>query len=768
MNKVYKVIYSKTRNAFVVVSELVTSHTKAHSTSGMGKKMLSAMVLSSLLLAGPTYTAFAADPVTYDSDNEQRISLNNADGNGTVIANVANGQLAAASKEAVNGSQLYETNTHISDILDALNKSNAAIGQAQTDITRMKTQNITFKSDINTLKTQVGTGWNATIDGAKVKNINPADNSLNFTAGDDIAVTDPGNGSIKIGVKATGKVEAGNTHIITGNDVYQAIKDMPTTDSLSGKANTALDNINAAGKKVITDLAQNSVQVAAGTNTRVTETTTNGTKTYTVNVDDTAIQKAVQPKLDEKADKSLGNLDAAGKKVITDLAQNSVKMASGNYTTVTETMENGTKVYAVNVDDKALQQSFQPKLDAKADTNLGNITTAGKKVITDLAQNSVKVAAGTNTRVTETTTNDTKTYTVNVDDAAIEKSIQPKLDQKANKDLDNLSDKGKVAIKDAVKDDLAKKANVDASNLSASDKVKWQEALGTGEINETSTGLVTGKIIYEAIKDLPTTGGDGLVKYDKETKTITVAANKDATTVDFSGKDSDGNTIARTVTGIVADATDPTSAANVGYVDDAVGQLAQSVSRVAHELTRDINKVGAGAAALASLHPGEFDPDNKFEFSAGYGHYKGANAGAIGAYYHPNEDTIINVSGTIGNGSPMLSAGVSFKLGSGGNNTLSRTALTKQVAKDQQVIKAMADELNAMKDKMNQVFNLLDPHKQASFKDVPADHWAAKAVETLHGNDAVEGYPDGEFKGDREMTRYEYAQMLYKAAQKTK
>lgn len=621
-------------------------------------------------LAAPPAPLATGTPenVTYDASNDQMISLNNTDGNGTKIANVAKGELAAASKDAVNGSQLYETNTKISDLLDALNKSNTAIGQAQTDITRMKTQNITFKSDINTLKTQVSTGWNVTIDGASVKNINPGDNNLNFTAGDDVSITDPGNGNIKIGVKATGKVEAGNKHIVTGDDVFQAIKDMPTTGTLSVKANTALDNLNDAGKKVISDLAQ----------------------------------KAIQPKLDEKADKNLANLDEAGKKVITDLAQGATKVVSGKNTIVTEKTENGVK-----------------------------------------------------------------TYTVDVNDTAIEKSIQPKLDEKANKDLDNLSDKGKAAIKDAVKDDLDKKANVDASNLTKDSIAKWQKALGNGEINGTSTGLVTGKAVYDAIKDLPTTGGgEGLVKYDKDSKAITVAAEKDATTVDFSGKDADGNTITRTVTGITTDANDTTSAANVGYVQDVAGNLANGVNRIANQLRHDINRVGAGAAALSSLHPGEFDPDNKLEFSAGYGHYKGANAAALGAYYHPNEDTIISLASTMGNGDPMLSAGVTFKLGPTGKNTLSRTALTKQVAQDQEVIKALAGKLANMEARMNQVLNLLDMSKQKSFNDVPDSHWAKMAVDTLHGNGSLKGYPDGNFHGDKAMTRYEYAQMLYEALKK--
>ena len=184
------------------------------------------------------------------------------------------------------------------------------------------------------------------------------------------------------------------------------------------------------------------------------------------------------------------------------------------------------------------------------------------------------------------------------------------------------------------------------------------------------------------------------------------------------------------------------------------------------DLTNKIERVGAGAAALAGLHPGEYDPDNKLDFAAGYGHYKGANAGALGVFYHPNEDTTVSLSGTMGNGDPMLSAGVSFKLGPSGTNTMSRTALTRQIKEDRKIMKAMADEMAAMKARMNQVLNLLDMSKKASFSDVPEGHWAKDAVDTLHGNGSLKGYPDGKFHGDQAMTRYEYAQMLFEAIKK--
>ena len=675
MNKIYKVIYSKAKHSFVVVSELAHSHTKPAAMAGTTRRGLSALVLTALLMSVSPAAFAATENVVYDSDGKT-ITLENTDGNGTKIQNVADGFLGAGSQDAVNGRQLYATNLRITDIADALSKNNSTIAQAQTDITRVKTQNITFKSDINTLKTQVGTGWNATVNGAKLKTVNPSSNMLNFTDGDDIALTDAGNGSLKVAVKASGKVEAGDFHVVTGDAVYQAIKDMPTTGSLSGKANTALDNINDAGKTVIRDLAKDVLtdSLATKANTDASNIDTDaytkklGTGTNAQGSTGLVTGDTLYNAVKDKADKSYVD-EGLSKKADKD----SVYTKDETYN-------------RAEIDDKV--QKVSQDLSGKADTDLGNLTDAGKTVITDLAKGSVKVVAGKNTTVTEGTKDGAKTYAVNVEDSAIQKAVQPKLDQKAN---------------------------VDASNLTADNVASWQKALGTGSIDKDSTGLVTGQVVYQAIKDMPT--GEGLVKYDEGTKTITVAADKDATKVDFSGKDSDGHTINRTITGIVTDAKDATSAANVGYVQDVAGSLANGVQRVANQLSHDINKVGAGAAALAGLHPGEFDPDNKLDFAAGYGHYKGANAGALGAYYHPNEDTIISLAGTMGNGDPMLSAGVTFKLGPSGPNTLSRTALTKQVAKDQQTIKALAGELANVKDQLNRVLSILDMSKKVPFPD---------------------------------------------------
>lgn len=192
---------------------------------------------------------------------------------------------------------------------------------------------------------------------------------------------------------------------------------------------------------------------------------------------------------------------------------------------------------------------------------------------------------------------------------------------------------------------------------------------------------------------------------------------------------------------------------------DAVNgsQLFKTNQQVA-KLGNRINKVGAGAAALAALHPLDFDPDDKWDFAAGYGNYNGENAAAIGAYYRPNEDTMFSVGGSFGNGENMVNAGVSLKLGQGNHVSTSKVAMAKE-------IKDLRKELEGLKSALLDVNagKKLDTSKLQLFPDVPKNHWAYEYVSTLKGNGVLTGYPDGEFKGDRPMTRYEFATMLYKA-----
>lgn len=196
-----------------------------------------------------------------------------------------------------------------------------------------------------------------------------------------------------------------------------------------------------------------------------------------------------------------------------------------------------------------------------------------------------------------------------------------------------------------------------------------------------------------------------------------------------------------------------------GQINNNITNLNNRVGNV----EKRVNKVGAGSAALAALHPLDFNPDDKWTIAAGYGHYHNANSAALGAFYRPNEDTMFSVGGTVGTGESQLNAGVSIRLGKRSPESRSRVAMGREIA-----------ELNArlqdMENKYNNLLQILTPHaidpsKTAEFPDVPRNHWAYQYISQLAGNGILVGYPDGTFKGDVKMTRYEFATMLYRALQ---
>lgn len=230
---------------------------------------------------------------------------------------------------------------------------------------------------------------------------------------------------------------------------------------------------------------------------------------------------------------------------------------------------------------------------------------------------------------------------------------------------------------------------------------------------------------------------------------------KDGPSITKDGIDGGNQTITNVAAGDISEkSTDAVNGSQLFKTNQQVAQNAQSINKLGNR----INKVGAGAAALAALHPLDFDPDDKWDFAAGYGNYNGENAAAIGAYYRPNEDTMFSVGGSFGNGENMVNAGVSLKLGQGNHVSTSKVAMAKE-------IKDLRKELEGLKSALLDVNagKKLDTSKLQLFPDVPKNHWAYEYVSALKGNGVLTGYPDGEFKGDRPMTRYEFATMLYKA-----
>ena len=337
----------------------------------------------------------------------------------------------------------------------------------------------------------------------------------------------------------------------------------------------------------------------------------------------------------------------------------------------------------------------------KADiaTNKANIAqnAADIKKVEELAKKHTTVAAGDNITVTEDTNTDGgKEYKV---------ALKNKID---------LGDKGSVTTGQTV---------MNNDGLKVGDKVSvTATAVTAGKTSISDEGVKVGDKTYISDK--------GLNANDQ--KVTNVAAGE----ISATSKD----------------------AVNGSQLYATNQEVANNTNRI-NKLGSRVNKVGAGAAALAALHPMDFDPDDKLTFSAGYGNYAGENAAAIGAYYRPDEKVMFSVAGTVGNGENMVNAGVSFALDRTNHVSNSRTALAREVID----LRGQLAVMGAKMAKMEKAFGMLDETKTKLFPDVPANHWAYEYIAKLAGNGYIEGYPDGNFGGDRLMTRYEFAAMLYRA-----
>ena len=431
----------------------------------------------------------------------------------------------------------------------------------------------------------------------------------------------------------TGVVEDGNGELVTGDTVYEAVKDKADKDyvdeQLAGKADTDLGNLTDEGKDVIKDIAKDTVKVEDGLNTTVSSTeNADGSISYQVNVEGNGVAEA-------------GNTGL----INGDTLYNTVEEINKNITNVTE--------------------GINAELDGKANADASNV--ADHTAEWGAAIGTGKVEAGNGELVTGDT-------------------VYNAVKDKADADFGNITDEGKDVIGDiaqeALQDDLDGKANIDASNIETD---KWADKLGTGTIVDGDKNLVNGDTVYDAIKNM----GGGLVMSDG--KTITVGKDDGATVIDVSKYNGDGNTENRVITGVATDANDMSSAANVGYVNQSVGQLANDFNRGLSELDSQMKKGVAGAAALAALNPLDYDPENKLNFAAGVGSYKGESATALGMFYRPNENVMFSLGGAFGNGENMWNAGITFNLDKPSAST-SKAAMAR-------AIKTMAAENDALEAK---------------------------------------------------------------------
>lgn len=283
-------------------------------------------------------------------------------------------------------------------------------------------------------------------------------------------------------------------------------------------------------------------------------------------------------------------------------------------------------------------------------------------------------------------------------------------------------------------------------------------ALGSG----SKATVATGAVGYDILTNAPSTDTSATWKSTASAVSVGDVANgvtRQITSVAAGTNDTDAVNVAqlKRLHDMIS-----VNTYNTVNVQGDVTNLKKDVSR----LDKRVNKAVAGSAALAALHPLDFDPDAKWDFAAGYGHYHNGNAAALGAFYRPNEDVQLSVGSTVGNGETVVNAGLSVKVGAHSNVSRSRVAIGKEVLELKKTVALQNAQIQKLTALLNDVAGThMKADRTTLFPDVASNHWAYEAVSDLSRRGLVEGYPDGTFGGDRLLTRYEFAEIVYRALQ---
>ena len=578
---------------------------------------------------------------------------------------------------------------------------------------------------------------------------------------------------------------------------YQTTEEMSQADGkkasyLRGAAEEKSQLTDGDKKTTIDTIAgQTNTNITDGTNTsnslqkadQVASSVTDGTNTTVVNQDARSIASSITDGTKanntnstvDKSEQLIKASDSQYNASVKTATASAERLVSGNIIDILKDAENGYVNTTVTSSDGASSTSVQQgNKDITNTAKQGTITNEAKNLVNkaeeklsnsaaeieNTAATSIKDVVGKST----VTTTDTGTTFENSDHAAAigEGSITQTTIS------GNTLETGKVTA-----DYVDVNKNLDVKGTTTTDKlvvnngatVTGGTTTDTLHVTSTSTfdGMATFKDAVSMEKDL-SVGGNATVAGDVSAKSYKVA---DKTYIDQNGINANSQKVTNVADGDVSEGS--TDAVNGGQlhatnkrvstVENRMDGVENRVDRVENRvdnLDNRIDKVGASAAAMANLHPMDFDEDSKVSVAAAVGSYRSETAGALGVFYRPTDRVMMNVSTSFGNGENMVGGGVSFKLGKSSKRLqqaeATNAALSKQVAN--------------LQNRLDALLGVLNPNLSKAFPDVPANHWAYEAVSKLAGNDIVQGYEDGKYHGERTMSRYEMAEIIYNALSK--
>ena len=506
-----------------------------------------------------------------------------------------------------------------------------------------------------------------------------------------------------------------NRLVINGTDI---------TDSLggavdvSGKADTSLGNLTDEGRKVIRNTMKGELDTKADATT-VTEELAKKADTNLTNLSDAgkeAIKNTVKADLMGKADTSYVDEKVKDKVNTSDFTAIKDKVDAHE----TALADKADKSYVDAAVKKATEGvATDANVANKADKDLGNLSEAGKNVIKETMKDDLAAKADKTyvdgALATKADKKDLSDLSAKVNVKADKTYVDGALDKKANaadvytktdtdkKIEDSLTDVNKAVAGKADKADVEKlgqkvdqkvselnvnKADANASNI---DVAAYTNKLNTGKVEDGNKGLVSGGVVWNAIKDVKNNTGAGWVKVNGDT--VAIASDAGATKVSVAGLKGD-----RVLTGVKTDEKDASSAANVGYVNSTAISLTDSMNAMNSKLSDDIKNAGAVGAALAGLHHLDYDPDNKLDVAVAAGNYRGKSATAMGLFYQPNEMMMVSAGATIGADDNAYNVGLSFKVGKGQTGLTTSKAAMSQEIKELKAAKKESDQKMAAQD----------------------------------------------------------------------
>ena len=492
-------------------------------------------------------------------------------------------------------------------------------------------------------------------------------------------------------VNTDGKVTAGDTGIVTGGQVQEAIskatEGIATNVNVANKADKNLSNLSDAGKTVIKNTMLE--ELAGKADTNLTNLSEAGKKAIKNTVKADLMGKADTSYVDEKVKDKVNTSDFTAIKDKVD-AHETALAAKADKSYVDAAVKKATEGVATDVN-----------VANKADKDLGNLSEAGKNVIKETMKDDLAAKADKTyvdgALATKADRKDLSDLSAKVDGKAdktyVDGALATKADKKDLSDLgakvDGKADKADVEkLGQNVSELKAGKADANASNI---DAAAYTSKLNTGKVEDGNKGLVSGGAVWNAIKDVKNNTGAGWVKVNGDT--VAIASDAGATKVSVAGLKGD-----RVLTGVKTDEKDASSAANVGYVNSTAVSLTDSMNAMNSKLSGDIKNAGAVGAALAGLHHLDYDPDNKLDVAVAAGNYRGKSATAMGLFYQPNEMMMVSAGATIGADDNAYNVGLSFKVGKGQTGLTTTKAAMSQEIKELKAAKKESDQKMAAQD----------------------------------------------------------------------